>query len=376
MFTDQLSLQLGDPQRNPAATVADTLRRLRRQVVAWLAIYTFAAVGMITVCAAITLVWFNQWLKTLPVGVEPTLARLMTDRPEILAVSCLGGAIGVFLAVGGMLGWRYSLGSENSPPKKVVLMLGGMPVALGCLGALLTFAKLGSLYVVAVPVLLGGSIAMVPFVVGLMALGILQLMLNLLGQAPLACGADELPPDVARYFDQFNAAARGAGLDFAGDFCFIPKRTKFCRAWIAPHGAYFVDATHLSVGNTVIRALSVSSATDDGHFFTTTDLSQPVPTNRGGLEHCLAVPGASLAELIERHINLVGNWVEKSGSRPLVFDAADQHELFAYGLAAHLQQESDTMLWLGNPYKNQPLPPLPGRTWQEDAIPWDALPAL
>jgi len=44
----------------------------------------------------------------------------------------------------------------------------------------------------------------------------------------------------------------------------------------------------------------------------------------------------------------------------------DHLAFFSYGLASHLQQDTNELFWIGNPYRDRPLPPLPGRVWQAD----------
>jgi len=260
------------------------------------------------------------------------------------------------------------MGRGNSPSKKVVLIIGGLPVALGFVGTVMVVAGSGKLGLVAAPLMIGATFALVPVLIGIMAIGLLNLARNVVGQTPLACNEETLPPLVADYFDNFNSAADEANLEFAGNFCFVPKRMKYRRTWLAPNGAYFVDATELTMGNTSIRALCVTSATDDGHFFSTTDLGQPTLPRDSGIEHHRQFPGAPLAELIERHIETIGDWTEQTGSRPLIFDASEQHALFEYGLAAHMRNEFNELFWIGNPYRGQPLPPLPGKAWQAEIV--------
>ena len=347
-------------------TAADTLKAQRRRVVACTGIYAFATIGTLAPCAALLLIRFSQWVKGLPAGVDPTLARLMADRPEIFTVSCLGGAVGIVLSVCGLMAWPILMGRNNTPSKKIVFTLGGLPLVLGIAGALMTVAKSSTTAAVVVPLMIGATFALVPLVVGLMALGLLQIAINLFGQTPKACAAGELPADVADYFDGFEAAAAKANLEPIGDVMFLPKRNRFRRAWMASNGAYFVDATYLKMGEAKIRALCVSSATEDGHFFSTTDLGHPKLPEDQGLQHTLQLDEAPLSELVERHIQTIGDWTERTGSRPLVFEPQDQLSFFTYTLAAHAQQDTNALFWIGNPYRDRPLPPLPGRVWQDE----------
>jgi hypothetical protein len=364
MSSCQHSFKFNVDQDDSPPTIGDTLRAQRRRVIACTGLYAFAAIGVLAPCAALLLIRFSEWVKSLPAGVNPTFARLVADRPEVLVVSCVGGALGIALAVCGLVAWPIVMGRNNSPSKKVVLILGGLPIALGFMGTLMTFASAGKTSVVAAPLMLGATCAFVPLIIGMMAFGLLQLAINLMGQTPQTCTVEELPAKVAKYFDQFEAAAAAANLEPTGNFCFAPRRNRFRRTWIAPNGAYFVDATHLTMGETKICALSVSSATEDGHHFSTTDLGQPKLPRDKGLEHILQLPAAPLSDLIEQHIRVIGDWTERTGSRPLVFEPQDQLSFFEYTIATHMQQDSNELFWIGNPYRDRPLPPLPGRAWQ------------
>lgn len=52
--------------------------------------------------------------------------------------------------------------------------------------------------------------------------------------------------------------------------------------------------------------------------------------------------------------------------RPLEFAATDLHAFASFGIAAFMRDKKGDFLWLGNPYVDQPLPPLPGRPWQPE----------
>lgn len=335
----------------------------------WTVAYGISAGVSFAGCAAALLYLFLLWARARPPGAQPTLAGLMSEQPGILWVSGFGLLLGIGLAGGGLWMWRSVLGSESAPPKKVVLTVVGMPLLLDVVCSLLLVGNLGPLVVAFLPIMFGFTLALVPLAIGGLAFGLLKIASDQINQWPNICPDDELPANVASYFDRHNSPAAEAGLVPVGTYCYEPKRVKYRRVWMAPNGAYFVDATHASVAATSICGVGVYSATEDGHYFETSDVDQPTFESAEGVAHVTKLPGASLPELIEKHIQVVSDWVVRTGRHPLEFAASDECELADYGIAAHMQHVTHDLLWLGNPYRNQTLPPLPGRVWQGEKSP-------
>jgi hypothetical protein len=355
---------LGDDRR-PALPISEELAQLQGRTLLATILYAIVGCAAFATLAFLLIGQFIVWLKGLPAGVNPSWARLMADRPELLAISGSGIALGIGLATGGMLMWRRVFGADRMPSRKLVWTLGSLPLGLVFLGMVMTTPHGAVVTALTAPVMFGLAVALVPFEIGLLGCGMLRFAVRQLRERPTPIDVDSLSADVATYFRRLGDAAEKCRLEVVGDFSYGSKSRKFRRYYMAPNGAYFVDVTHASMGTAVLKAISVFGATDDGHYFEASDLANvPSISDHPASAHVLQMAGAPLEDLIEAHVQLVSNWTAEAGSLPLVFDAADVHELAAYGVAAHLRDATNEFLWLINPYTNRPLPPLPGRVWQ------------
>jgi hypothetical protein len=348
--------------------------RLRRGLIIGTFSYLFLLMASLTGCVAMILIPVAQWVKSLPQGAERSWERLMQDAPHVFYISVAGGVVGLLVAAGGFALVYNLLGRDRRPPKLVIVLLSTTPLFLTVMGLAGTLKSgTGVAAALMLPIVLGYAVAFVPMELGLLAMGLASLAVNQLRQRPVAINSAELPAAAAEYLNTFEADALEAGLTPLGDYTFLPERKKFRRYWMAPNGAYFVDASWIKTGQSTISAMGVSSATSDGHYFETVD--QPLPAGapaahkEGMLTHVTYLPGEPLPVLLEQHIEVVGDWAERAGCRPLEFAVDDLHAFTNYGIAAFMRETRNDLLWLGNPYAGQPLPPLPGRPWQrEDAL--------
>lgn len=355
-----------------AVTPRETeLARLRLYLLVGSLLYATVLLGSLVGCMYLMLKQFLTWVKALPEGVEPTWEKMMQEAPGVLYTSIACGAFSLLLAAAGAFFLLKVLGPQNRPPKKVVLTLSTLPFVVGVAGLglpLTSGATWGAVLVF--PLLVGFVISFVPVELGLLGGCLASLGLRQLRQRPKLIDSADLPTAAADYFNPFEADALEAGLMPLGDFSYLPHWKKYRRYWMAPNGAYFVDATWVSLGQSTIEAIGICSATSDGHYFETVD--QPPREGSDGAEppeslvHVTHLAGAPLAELIEAHIRMVAKWTEHAGCRPLEFAATDIHAFASYGIAAFMRDKKSDFLWLGNPYADQPLPPLPGRPWQPE----------
>ena len=347
------------------------LATLRRRLYFGTAFFALDAFGTLAVFVVLMLRQFIVWSKALPQGVEPSWERLMQDQPSIFFISVAGGVTGAMLAVMGMVVLIKFLGRENWPTKKVIQSMSSLPIAFAVMGvgAILT-SEVPLDIALALPLILGFTLSMVPLQLGLFAALLLGQALRQLRQRPTAIESAQLPVAATDYFNRVEADALEAGLTPLGDFTYLPHWKKYRRYWMAPNGAYFVDATWIDMDASTMSAVGVSSATSDGHYFETADQAPPaqlVPADpKESLTHVTHLPGAPLSELIATHIDDVGEWVKQAGCRPLEFAATDLHAFTNYGIAAYMRERRNDLLWLGNPYVGQPLPPLPGQPWQPE----------
>ena len=150
-------------------------------------------------------------------------------------------------------------------------MVTSLPVFLLLLGGVMTGIENPVTAVFVFPLMIGFALSTVPLQIGVLAAGLLRLSLRQLRQTPFPVESDELPPEVAGYFQQHDVAATEAGLTPLGDFGYEPGRKKFRRFWMAPGGAYLVEATRVSLGQSFLQAVCVFSATSDGRYFETVD---------------------------------------------------------------------------------------------------------
>lgn len=344
------------------------LARLRRNLIAGAVAYGALVVVTLLGSAALVLLQIVGWVKALPPGVDRSFDRLMQDAPQIFYLALVSSALGLLLATPGFVMLKKILAGEPPVAKRLLWTMCGGNVMFALMAAGTALSTSGFAAALVAPLFLGYSLAFVPMEVGLLAACMASLGLNQLRQRPTPIESSKLPTAAAKYLNSFDADALEAGLTPLGDFAYLPHWKKYRRYWMAPNGAYFVDASWIDMGHTTLSAMGVTSATSDGSYFETADQPRPqgVSDAGEGLAHITYLPGEPLAVILERHIEVVGEWVERSGCRPLEFAADELHALGDYGIAALMRETQNDFLWLGNPYAGQPLPPLPGRPWQPD----------
>ena len=352
---------------DPAEQRVSELRKLRRQL--FLALSAYATVAGVACLGTgyVLLRQFIAWRNALPQDALPSLEGLLNDRPEILATSLVGGVIGLAIAAVGMYSFYKLLGPKNHPPRKIAIGLTAFPLVFSAFGMVMTLGHGVLAALLILPFVFGYTLAMGPLQLFLLSCGLLNIALRQLRQSPEPIEATDLPAHVAEYFAEQDVAALEAGLTPVGDFVAAPDWDRYYRYWMAPNGAYFVEATWAVAGNTVISVVGVISATSDGRYFETVDHAHmgtlPELEVDDPLAHLEYLPDEPLETLIERHVELVADWVATHDCRPLEFSADECHALSRYGVVAHLREYRLDILWLANPYYGQPLPPLPGRSW-------------
>ncbi|MEM9351937.1 MAG: hypothetical protein AAGA92_02900 [Planctomycetota bacterium] len=343
---------------------ADGLAAVRRRLLgAGLPLAAVTGVACIAGMAAV-LTGVMGWARALEDAV-PTGGLLWEQRPDLVGTSIGFGIVGLMLAAAGMWLLYRALGPARRPPLKTLLTLASLPLMLCGLG-LGSTATSGSLGLVAAgPLLVGFTATTLPLQMFVLCYCLLGLSMRQLRQEPEEVAEGDLPRDAAEYFAEPDAEALEAGLTPVGDFGYRPEWDKHRRVWMAPNGAYFLDATLAKTAGTTISAIGVCSATSDGRYFETVDQSAMGSAGSLELDDPLFggqfLPGEPVGALIDAHLALVAEWCRERGCVPLEFAADDFEALARYGLAALMGRDKNELLWLANPYAGRGMPALPGR---------------
>ncbi len=343
---------------------ADELAAVRRRLL-WAGLPLAAVTGLACVAGmAAVLKGVMGWARALKDAV-PTGGLLWEQRPDLVWTSVGFGVFGLSLAAAGMWLLYRALGPERRPPLKTVLMLASLPVMLCGLGLGAT-ASNGTLGLVAAgPLMAGFTATTLPLQMFLLCYCLLGLSMRQLRQEPVEVAEGELPKDAARYFAEPDAEALEAGLTPLGDVGYRPEWEKHRRLWMAPNGAYFLDATLAKTAGTTIQAVGVCSATSDGRYFETVDQPPAGSMAELDLDDPLFggqfLPGEPVGALIDAHLALVAEWCRDRGCVPMEFAPDEYEALSRYGLAALMGRDTNELLWLANPYAGRGMPELPGR---------------
>ena len=177
---------------NHNAASSNSIEDRLAQLTAWqpqiiVRLVAYGAFTFFAGCGSIVLILsrFAAWQNMLPPAApQPTLRQLVTNRPDLLAMSIIAGSLGAVLYFTGLVMWRRLFGEADRPPRLIVWMFTAMPLMFVIMGLGITLSRSGVFVALSTPVLLGYGLALVPLEIGVLALALINLARRQIREVP------------------------------------------------------------------------------------------------------------------------------------------------------------------------------------------------